>query len=129
MLAITIVIKNDKKVDYAKKKTLINITPVHNKDIHKALYFHRFKIFLILQHQTQILSLLLNFSLIFLPNKCCQKKYCLPAPNSHSSLYAPHVPLAFYLPLEVIYIKVLTPIMGKSSLRTGFIVLLIRLFL
>lgn len=65
MLAITIVIKNDKKVDYAKKKTLINITPVHNKDIHKALYFHRFKIFLILQHQTRILSLLLNFPLFF----------------------------------------------------------------
>lgn len=43
MLAITIVIKNDKKVDYAKKKTLINITPAHNKDIHMALYFHRFK--------------------------------------------------------------------------------------
>lgn len=37
----------------------------------------------------------------------------LPAPNSQSNLYAT---VAFYLPLAVIYIKILTPIMDKNSL-------------
>lgn len=71
----------------------------------------------------------IKLSLIFFQINAVRQKYFLPAPNSHSSLYAPHALLVFYLPVAVIYIKILTPIMSKISLRTGFLVLFIRLFL
>lgn len=74
IMIINTIIKNS-QVDYIFKNT-INMTPALNKDIHNIFHFHTLKIFLIFQHQTWIISLLLNFPIS--PPKHCQSEIWSP---------------------------------------------------